>query len=141
MPRSYDINEIEERVTALDNAKRRSYDIYDIEQRVYDLEQGGTPGPTPTPTEAIVFQHFYTDELTGTITFTRDARVYITTGVSVTDGNYGFKVNNESITTEISTNMIGTASGFNFSYFDVEEGDVLTWTLSNANRYFSAVGV
>lgn len=45
--RGIDLQEIEARVTALDKAKRRSYDIFDIEQRVYNLEKGGTPGPSP----------------------------------------------------------------------------------------------
>lgn len=135
--RSYDIQEVEARVTALDNAKRRSYDIYDIEQRVYDLEKNGT-GPEPTPeTPTITIMRLASSELTGSYTATKDTKFMLVSS-SNSWSTYGFTVNGIDISSELTSKALQSGSGYVATYFNMKKDDVLAWTITNSGRSFVA---
>lgn len=135
--RSVDLQEVEARVTALDNAKRRSYDIYDIEQRVYDLEKNGT-GPEPTPdTPTIVVMRLAQGAATGEYKATKDTK-FMLVASSNSWSTYGFTVNSVDISSELTSKAIQSGSAYVVTYFNMKKDDVLAWTITNNARSFVA---
>jgi hypothetical protein len=135
--RSYDLQEVEARVTALDNAKRRSYDIYDIEQRVYNLEKNGT-GPEPTPeTPTIIVKRLSQEATTGEYKATKDTKFMLVSS-SNSWSTYGFTVNSVDITSELTSKALQSGSGYAVTYFNMKKDDVLAWTITNNARSFVA---
>lgn len=141
--RGIDLQEVEARVTALDKAKRRSYDIFDIEQRVYNLEKnGGTPGPTPTPKVTDIIKRVVGDSDVGSATIKYTGKYVIWIILDSTFINtYGFKINGVDATSKLASDAlthVNISQGFGYTHIEVEleEGDVFSWNVQYANRYF-----
>ena len=137
--RNYDLQSMDKRLRNMegDTVIPRNYDIYSMEERIHQLEVNG--GVSPTPSEPVFITNISGGETS--YTATKDMRLYISTGLSITEANFPFKVNNVSVVSEVVSNALYTSTNLNMSYYDLFEGDTFSCVPTLTNRYYIAMGV